>query len=462
VASPAGSNTDFAPAAHPCPTCGAECKRHSIYVRRIKDIGLDGPIVLEIPVGNYRCLDCCKFFKPEVPFASKNKQYTTRAIRKATVAVQQDKTTYTALPNRLERDFAIRPAKSTAWLWFQQFAGGIDVQEYLRWACSRFSGQLSVDSVSDGGMQMWFATDPLNRDLILGYYRDQHANAETLTKFLTSLRDDYGIEPKLFTCDDANVFDNTPQKVWLDVPVQLCHFHILKNLNYMHLRHSLTERLKRYKPVKPPKEPRPDGKPLPKNSRGYASAEFVQKVLEWKQAQEVWGEMHQKRRLFFKTVKNLDKPESIKRNEGELLQGWCERYPALGVFRRFILDFYALMSCKDSASADLLRKAFLARWEEEAKTDAHMAHALKLFGDDKWFARLFPFTAFENAHRTTNSTERANRWFRKRQKTHYRNRKEHAIKNMLHADLIYRRERTPPGKPPVRLKEKPISSQRSA
>jgi hypothetical protein len=401
-------------------------------------------------------------FMSQLPFAAKGRRYTKRAMQKATMAIQQDKTTYAALPNRLKRDFTIHPSTSTGWAWFQEFAGNIDINEYLRWACGRFSGQLSVDSVSDGEMQMWFATDPLNRYLILGYFRDEHANAESLTKFLTILRDEYGIQPKLFTCDDANVFDNTPQKVWPDVPVQLCHFHVIKNLNYMHLRHSLTERLKRHKPVKPPKEPRPDGQPLPKHSRGYASAAFVEAILQWKQANEVWAEMHKKRRLFFKTERNLRTPDSIKRKEAELLKDWCERFPALNTFRLFILDYYALMSCKDAASAELLRRAFLARWEEEAKTDKHFAYVLKQFADDKWFARLFPFTAFENAHRTTNSTERANRWFRKRQKSHYRNRKEHTIKNMLHADLIYRRERTPTNEPPVRLKEKRIHKQKSA
>src|SRR6185312_10951818 len=105
--------------------------------------------------------------------------------RKATVAVQEDKTTYTALSHRLERDFSIRPAKSTGWAWFQRFAGSIDIEEYLRWACGRFSGQLSVDSVQDGDVHMWFATDPLNKDLILGYHRAERPDAASLTAFLT-------------------------------------------------------------------------------------------------------------------------------------------------------------------------------------------------------------------------------------------------------------------------------------
>src|SRR5947209_177477 len=100
---------DYAPPVCACPTCGAECKRHSTYPRRIKDIGLDGPTLLHVTVGNYRCAACRRFFKPVLPFAGKGKRYTTRAVRKATVSVQEDKTTFTGLSHRLQRDFSIRP-----------------------------------------------------------------------------------------------------------------------------------------------------------------------------------------------------------------------------------------------------------------------------------------------------------------------------------------------------------------
>jgi hypothetical protein len=431
-------------------------------VRRIKDIGLDGPVVLNVPVGNYWCLTCKKFFKPEVPFAGKRKRFTSRAVRKATVAVQQDKTTYTALPHRLDRDFNVRPAKSTGWLWFQEFAGSIDIEEYLRWACGRFSGQLSVDSVADGKVQMWFATDPLNHDLILGYHRAETADNDSLTVFLTALRDKYGIRPQLFACDDANVFENTPQVVWKDVPVQLCHFHVIKNLTYNHLRHSLVERINSYKPVKPPKNARPDGTPVPKNSRGYMTAEYVDARDRYFEASDLWVELYRRRRLFFKSLASLQKPDSIKHEETQFIQASCGRYPKVGEFRAFILDFYSLMDSKDVASAKLVRRTMERKWAKVAEADEHIAYVLKQLKDKRYFARLFAFTAFENAHRTTNSTERANRWFRKRQKTHYRCRKDHTIRRMLHADLVYKRERVPAGEPPRQLRERPVVLNRSA
>ena len=41
----AAATTDFAPATLACPICNAVGKRHSTYMRRIKGISLDGPVV---------------------------------------------------------------------------------------------------------------------------------------------------------------------------------------------------------------------------------------------------------------------------------------------------------------------------------------------------------------------------------------------------------------------------------
>ncbi len=172
--------------------------------------------------------------------------------------------------------------------------------------------------------------------------------------------------------------------------------------------------------------------------------------------------MHRKRRLFFKSVRSLQEPKSVELKEARFLEVACKRYKALRRFRQFILDFYGVFDCKDRETAELVRRAFVAKWSKYARKDEAIIYVVKRFADDAYFAKLFPFTAFENAHRTTNSTERANRWFRKRQKSHYRNRREHTIRNMLHADLIVRRERTDTDEPPAQLKPKAVESRESA
>ena len=56
------------------------------------------------------------------------------------------------------------------------------------------------------------------------------------------------------------------------------------------------------------------------------------------------------------------------------------------------------------------------------------------------FLRAITFLGYTNCPRTSNSVERANRYYRKRAKHHYRNRRRHTIWNMVKADLMVRRE----------------------
>ena len=129
--------SNFAPPEHNCPTCGALSKRHSVRDRRVKDINLDRRTVIKIRVGVYRCQPCQKFFSFQPPFVEKWKHYGKRAMEKARVAVSEDKTTFWGLKRRLERDFHISPAVSTAYSWFHDAADQIDLaRDYEPWAAA--------------------------------------------------------------------------------------------------------------------------------------------------------------------------------------------------------------------------------------------------------------------------------------------------------------------------------------
>jgi hypothetical protein len=276
--------------------------------------------------------------------------------------------------------------------------------------------------------------------LILGYHFCDSPNTESLTAFLTTLRDAYGIRPQLFTGDDARVYDAVPGQVWPGVAQQLCHFHAMRRLLLEHLRLSLLARVRALKPKKPG---RWQFKPL---SYKLAKKQYKQDLAEW-------TELHRKRRLLLKSPHNLLKKNSVARGEAVYVLEVCRQFKTLATLRELVLNVYSVFNSKDAAAADVLRRGLLGKWKGEAERDEHIRNALAKLADDDWFGRLFAFTRFENAQRTTNSTERANRWFRKRQKTHYRNRRAHTITNMLHADLVYRRERAP-NEPPTRLREK--------
>jgi hypothetical protein len=89
--------------------------------------------------------------------------------------------------------------------------------------------------------------------------------------------------------------------------------------------------------------------------------------------------------------------------------------------------------------------------------DDDFVRVLKTLSPAKRFARMITFLDYDNLDLTTNHVERTNRWFRKRQKTHYRNRKERTIRNMLKADLSRLSGRT--DQPGLTLKKRSLNSQ---
>ncbi len=155
--------------------------------------------------------------------AQKGKHYSQRAIEKARSAVVEDKTTFAGLRKRLERDFHVRPALSTAYGWFHDSADAIDMErDYERWAAEGFSGVLVVDELYDH-YAVLVATDPLN-DKTLSVRLCRTANEEELRQFLTHLKD-LGIHPSVIVTDGAPIYQNVPKEVWPGIRQQLCIFH---------------------------------------------------------------------------------------------------------------------------------------------------------------------------------------------------------------------------------------------
>ncbi len=66
------------------------------------------------------------------------------------------------------------------------------------------------------------------------------------------------------------------------------------------------------------------------------------------------------------------------------------------------------------------------------------------------FAKAITFLDYIDCPRTSNHVERANRYYRKRAKIHYRNRTKRAIWNMVKTDLLVRKANYG-GRPPQKL-----------
>lgn len=420
---------EVAPPKAECPVCHAECKRHSIARRKVRDISLDGERVIPIRIGVYSCPNCDKHFRLQTGLAEKGKHYSKRVLEKSFVAVRDDKNTFTALPNRLARDFHIEPSKSTCHRWFHERAGLIDFQrDYEPQAVKSFSGALAIDEVYDKEFCLFFATDPLN-NRPLSFHLCKAGNTEELKKFLLYLRF-IGVMPEVLIVDGSNLYASTPQEVWPNVKIQLCVFHSIRNC-----QDDILDGVRAY----------------------YRS---ISKAAQWTfdfEEPEWWTHSVQKKarqRQLLRTHRYVftTRREKLSSEQQRILEELCANHPVLAIFRQFEDDLLSLFGKNQTKEMAFQQLASMLA-NPDYSTNVHLRSAMARLGKGK-FPKMITFLDYENLEHTTNHVERTNRWFRKRQKTHYRNRLDRTIRNMLKADLM-RWSENPPS--PVRLTRRSIA-----
>ena len=68
----------------PCPKCGTVSKRHSIGRRRLREVGISAPTVLEVTYSKHYCVNCRKHFSlPMDHLAQPSGRFTNRVRRTA-------------------------------------------------------------------------------------------------------------------------------------------------------------------------------------------------------------------------------------------------------------------------------------------------------------------------------------------------------------------------------------------
>jgi len=372
---------------------------------------LDGPRFIAIRIGVYFCPSCRKHFRLQTGLAEKWKHYGNRSLEKSFTAVRDDKTTFTSLPNRLARDFHITPSKSTCHRWFHERADRIVFEkDYEPQAVKSFSGALAINEVYDKEFCLFFATDPLNNRPV-SFHLCHAGNTEELKKFLLYLKS-IGIVPEVLIVDGSNLYGAVPQEVWPNVKIQLCVFHAIRNC-----QEDILGGIRAYY--------RSLSKKPQQWDLDFDEPEWWTKSVAKKARQRKLMRTH---RYIFTT-----RSENLSDEQRKILDELCQEHEGLRVFRQFeneLLSLFNKVQTKEEAHRKLA--AMLAN--SEYKANDYLRTALARLGKGK-FEKMITFLDYENLECTTNNVERTNRWFRKRQKTHYRIRTERTIRNMLKADL---------------------------
>ena len=106
-----------------CPTCGAVCRRTTTSQRKLRDLGLHHPIVLEVVQSVHYCETCRHHFKRPIDDLAESGSLYTRAVKeKALASVYQDGLPIDAVVLRMLRDFNVHVPRSTLYAWMGRAA----------------------------------------------------------------------------------------------------------------------------------------------------------------------------------------------------------------------------------------------------------------------------------------------------------------------------------------------------
>jgi len=148
-----------------CQRCGGLAPRLWDATRVAVDIDLQQPVVLAVVVSVHVCPVCGRMFRAQPPFLRPRSIYTQRVVQKAIEAVYHDRMAMRCVPDRLARDFWVKPAEKMVRLWCRAFVDHIDFAiDYQPWVVANFSGILCVDEVYQGELALLLAVDPAAPD----------------------------------------------------------------------------------------------------------------------------------------------------------------------------------------------------------------------------------------------------------------------------------------------------------
>jgi len=216
-----------------CPKCGSAAPRVWEVTRVAIDIDLEQPVVLAVQVSVHRCRPCGREFRAQPPFLRPDAIYARRVVQKAVEAVYRDGLAARNVPDRLARDFCVRPSEKMVRLWCRAFADRLDFAiDYQPWVIASFSGILCVDEVYQGELALLLAVDPAapDGDRLIGYMLvPKGVDAEAVKTFLARLKA-AGVEPAEVITDDSTLYPAVLAEVWPRAAHQLCLFHATRRV----------------------------------------------------------------------------------------------------------------------------------------------------------------------------------------------------------------------------------------
>jgi hypothetical protein len=410
----------------PCPRCGHRAYRDGLGRRTLHDLGnpLTGrPCDLILIHSQHYCSRCRKYFNADMTdLADPGSHYTRRVIDAAVRLVIEDGLPYRTASWTLWREHRVFVPYATIQNWVE--AGGnkavprID-GDYLDWALSDFSAYIAADELYDGPFCVLSIVDNRTFKRLSYQVLDRDPTQKDIEAFFHRFHqalEARGLVLKGITTDGSSLYPEPIATVFGAVPHQLCTFHVIKEVNKAVL--SAVAKLRKALASGAPKLPR--GRPSSKAAKQAARRK--------KRIEDKVGELFEHRYLFVQ--------KRLSPSEHATLQRISRGQPQLHSLRGLMEEVYRLFDRRCRTATALAK---LARLRLRLRRFGRLRTVLKkLFAPGLEKALVFLDEKLLGA--TSNAVERANRRYRKMQRTVYRVRTRRSIEARLALDLLRERQ----------------------
>lgn len=380
------------------------CTKHCERTRGpIKHASLEGPKATLYKIAQYKYLhpDTGKtcYYTPPVPGVTGMKRHDTQSILRTVQPVIMDEMTNSAAAHQGRSTFNLTTVAGTIYKWVNQIEIDQDAfdqvqQEVIR----RCSGHLSIDEVYDDEGTI-ITTDPVEDTILHITTHKEEITNETVEDHLEDLKA-MGIEPDSFTKDGSPLYVNTIRNIFgALVLLQTCLFHLIKGC--------IKEFSKWMKAIR-------DEIEIPKMKRGRKKNS---------DSTHPCGNPYKKLKQKLFRLRFLILRLKVSPEERKTLREVFEQFPALKEVRGCFLLLKRLLESTTLEEAEHRYQSFIQNPVIQKNVPGVIKKLRLAYSRNELFSYLTFDKKQHKKIRTTNHTERTNRKFRKKQKTHYRIRK---------------------------------------